>query len=89
MKRGLTLAVVALLSAAPLSPAYVEIPYTLGRVCQESTTIVLVEVTKVNKEKGLIIYKKIEDIKGKHPHDRVRSTTSDKRDFHERTSGRT
>ncbi len=67
MKRGLILAVAALLTAAPLSPAYVEIPYTLGRVCHESTTIVLVEVVKVNKEKGLIIYKKVEDLKGKHP----------------------
>jgi hypothetical protein len=83
MKRGLTLAVVALLTAAPLSPAYVEVPYTLGRVCQESTTIVLVEVVKVNKEKGLIIYKKIEDIKGKHPQTELKHNIG-QRGFHAR-----
>ena len=39
------------------APAYVEAPYSLGQVCHESTTIVLVEVTKVNKEKNLIVLK--------------------------------
>src|SRR5689334_21615175 len=68
MKRVAPLAVLfALLAVVPAARAYVEVPYSLGRICQESTKIVHVEVVKVNKEKGLIIYKKLEDIKGKHP----------------------
>ncbi len=46
--------------------AYVEAPHSLGQVCKESTNIVLVEVARVNKEKGLIVYKKVRDLKGKH-----------------------
>jgi hypothetical protein len=41
--------------------AYVEVPYTLGKVVKESTNIVLVEVTRVNQERGLILYKKLKD----------------------------
>lgn len=47
--------------------AYVEIPYTLGRVVQESTAITLMRVEKVDKERNLILFKKVKDIKGSHP----------------------
>src|SRR4051812_46548440 len=39
--------------------AYVEVPYTIGRVINESTTVVLMRVEKVDKEKHLIVYHKI------------------------------
>src|SRR4051794_77882 len=39
--------------------AYVEIPYTLGRLVTESTHVMLVQVDKVDKTKNLIIYRKI------------------------------
>jgi hypothetical protein len=84
MKRGACLvACLALLAAAPLARAYVEVPYALGRICQESTNIVLVEVTKVNKEKNLIIYKKVEDLKGKHPKDEIKHNVG-QRGYHAR-----
>ena len=68
MKRFAILAAcLAFLAAVPAGRAYVEAPYTLGRICHESTNIVLVEVTKVNKDKNLIIYKKVQDLKGQHP----------------------
>src|SRR4051812_42683254 len=57
----------ALLGGATVSQAYVEIPYTLGRALNESTNIVVMEVVKVNKERRLIYYKKVADLKGKHP----------------------
>jgi hypothetical protein len=67
MKRSpLLVAAAALLTAVPGARGYVEVPYTLGRVCSESTNIVLVEVAKVNKEKGLIVFKKVKDLKGNH-----------------------
>jgi hypothetical protein len=63
--------------------AYVEAPYSLGQVCQESTNIVLVEVVKVNKEKNLIIYKKLQDLKGKHPAEVIKHNIG-QRGYHER-----
>jgi hypothetical protein len=63
--------------------AYVEAPYSLGRVLSESTHAVLVEVTRVNKEKGLVIYKKVQDIKGKHPTAEIKHNIG-KRGFHPR-----
>jgi hypothetical protein len=52
--------------------AYVEIPYTLGRLITESTHVMLVQVDKVDKTKNLIIYRKIKDIKGTHPTDVIK-----------------
>jgi hypothetical protein len=72
MRYRMALALVALGVAAPSAPAYVEAAYSLGQVCHESTTIVLVEVAKVNKEKNLIIYKKLRDLKGTHPQQEIK-----------------
>ncbi len=83
MIRRLLLAPLALLAALPVARAYVEVPHTLGRVCHESTNIVFVEVTRVDKAKGLILFKKIEDIKGKHPQDQIKHNIG-QRGFHER-----
>ena len=44
--------------------AYVELPYTLGRVILESTSISVLRVEKVDKEKNLILFRKIQDLKG-------------------------
>jgi hypothetical protein len=66
------LSLIVLLAAAPAAWAYVEAPYSLGQVCRESTTIVLVEVTKVNKEKNLILFKKLQDLKGQHPQQEIK-----------------
>lgn len=52
--------------------AYVEAPYALGRVLLESTNVVLMRVEAVDKEKNLIIYRKVLDIKGKHPQDVIK-----------------
>lgn len=54
------------------SSAYVEIPYTLGRVINESTSIATMVVDKVDKEKNLIIFRKTADIKGKFPTDVIK-----------------
>jgi len=51
--------------------AYVEIPYTMGRVLNESTNVVVLKVDKVNKEKRLVYYTKVADLKGKHNGDKI------------------
>src|SRR4051812_28385976 len=52
--------------------AYVEERYTLPRVLNESTNILLLKVEKVNKERKLIYFRKIADIKGKHSTDVIK-----------------
>ena len=49
--------------------AYIEAPMSLGAVIAQSTNIMTMTVTKVDKEKNLIIFQKTGDIKGKHPTD--------------------
>jgi hypothetical protein len=63
--------------------AYVEAPQSLGSVVQQSTNIMVLVVEKVDKEKNLIIFKKIEDLKGKHPTDVVKHNIA-KAGFHPR-----
>jgi len=66
-----------------LTYAYIEAPHTLGRCVQEASHIVLMEVEKVSSEKGLIIFKKLQDIKGKHAQDQIKHNIG-KRGFHPR-----
>jgi hypothetical protein len=85
MRRVWLLAPVAVLLAWSLSYAYVEAPFTLGRVVNDSTNIVVMEVVKVNKEKdkNLIYFKKVADLKGKHPKDEIKHNVGT-RGFHPR-----
>ena len=51
---------------------YIEAPHSLGRICKESTNIVLMEVARVDSQKNLIIYRKIRDLKGRHPQEQIK-----------------
>ncbi len=67
--------IVAALGVALILPwafAYVEAPITLGDIVRQSTNIVHMQVQKVDREKNLIIYKKLRDIKGVHPQDPIK-----------------
>jgi hypothetical protein len=57
---------------ASRSSAYVEAPLSLGAMIAQSTHVVTMVVTKVDKQKNLIVYKKVEDVKGKHPQDEIK-----------------
>jgi hypothetical protein len=52
--------------------AYVEVPYAMGRVVAEATNIVVMRIEKVDKERNLIIFSKVADLKGKHPADQIK-----------------
>jgi HEAT repeat protein len=57
--------------------AYIDAPPTLGRLVQyDATYIVVMQVEKVSKEKQAIIYKKVADLKGKYPTDRIKQHVS-------------
>ncbi len=80
--RWLGVGMLGVLLAASPAQAYVEISYTLGRVVNEATNIVLVKVEKVNKERRLIYYKKVADLKGNHPAEDIKHIITD--GFHAR-----
>src|SRR5262249_5104523 len=61
------LAVVIVLAAASPTSAYIEAPMTLADVINQSAQITILRVVRVDKPKNLIVYEKVEDIKGKFP----------------------
>ncbi len=69
---GVCSAIIAVLVGSPPAPAYVEAPITLGDIVRQSTNICLMQVTKVDREKNLIIYTKLQDIKGKHHQNEIK-----------------
>ena len=66
---AIALGALLVLCAVPPATAYIEVPYSLGRLVAESTNILVVQVEKVDKENNRIMYKKIRDVKGTHPTD--------------------
>jgi hypothetical protein len=83
MRTFLLPAATLLLLPLPRAAAYIEAPHSLGRCVHESSTIVLVELVRVNTDKNLLIFKKLADIKGKHPTNEIKHNIG-KRGFHER-----
>jgi hypothetical protein len=61
------IAVVIVLTAVSPSWAYIEAPMTLADVINQSAQITILRVVRVDKPKNLIVYEKVEDIKGKFP----------------------
>src|SRR5262245_20262043 len=61
-----------LLCLVPAVQAYVAAPHSLGQVITLSTNIMVLRVEKVDKEKNLIIYHKVRDLKGQHPTDVIK-----------------
>src|SRR5262249_42299133 len=77
MKSIRILAIVALIALLPgPSRAYVEAPHSFGQVVALSTNVVLVRIEQVDKQKRIIIYRKVRDIKGKHPTEVIRHNLS-------------
>ncbi len=63
----------ALVIAAPRpATAYVEVAISLADMIKQSTNVVQMQVVKVDREKNLIIYQKLQDIKGKHPQEQIK-----------------
>jgi len=70
LRFGISIAVLlaccALLLCPPPAYGYVEAAYSLGRVINESTNVLLVRVESLDRQKNTIIYSKVRDIKGTH-----------------------
>jgi hypothetical protein len=53
--------------------AYITFPVTtLGQLCDSSTYVTLVRVEKFSQENGIIVYKKVRDLKGEYPKDKIK-----------------
>src|SRR5438132_9941546 len=63
--------------------AYVEAPHSLGQVIALSTHVMVVRVEKVDKERNLIVYRKVRDLKGVHPADVIKHNVG-RQGFHPR-----
>ena len=61
------LAIAILIASNSPAFAYIEAPMTLGDVVNQSNMITIMRVKAVDKPKNLIIFDKVEDIKGKFP----------------------
>jgi hypothetical protein len=71
---GLALVACLILATWPSrAPAYIGgPPATLGMMCNWSTHVISVKVERVDKEKNVIIFRKMADFKGKWPADVIR-----------------
>jgi HEAT repeat protein len=63
---------IILLGLATPARTYIDASPTLARVVKDSTNIVVLRVEKVSKDKGIIIFTKVEDLKGNHPTDQIK-----------------
>ena len=63
MKHGCSILVILFGLAGPLA-GYIDTAPTLGRIIQESNFIVVLEVSQVSREKRVIVYRKVADLKG-------------------------
>ncbi len=73
---------VALTWLASPARAYIDVTPTLGRLLKDSSTVVLLRVEQVSREKRIIIYRKVADLKGHHPTEQVKHQITD--GFHPR-----
>src|SRR5262245_66188275 len=67
LMRLVLLTLALLLAAVTPARAYIEAPMTLADVINQSAIITILRVKSVDKSKNLIVYEKVEDIKGKYP----------------------
>ena len=68
----LTVLAVLVCFPAPSAWGYIDIAYSLGRIIHESRFIMVLRVQQVDRQKNLIVFSKVRDIKGKHPGDTVK-----------------
>ena len=59
-------------------------PDTMGGICSRAQSITVLKLEKLNKEKGVFIYRKVADLKGEFPRDRVREQLSEAQEPGER-----
>ena len=59
-------------------------PETLGAVCSRAQSITVMRVDKFSKEKGVLVLKRVKDLKGALPRDEVRDLLGTAHEAHEK-----
>src|SRR5439155_14662894 len=59
------------------SRAYIDASPTLAQLTKAATNIVVLRVEKVSREKRVLIYRKVADLKGQHPAEQVKHQITD------------
>lgn len=65
------LALALLLSAFP-AHGFIRVRYSLGRIASESSTITVVRIAEIQSANNVITFRKVRDIRGKHPSETLR-----------------
>ena len=67
-------AVAALVLAAGPSVGFIDLnrPATFGELCKRAQSITVMTVDKLSKEKGVLVLKRVKDLKGELPRDAIR-----------------
>ena len=75
-----------LLAAVAPSPGFIDAhrPETLGAVCARAESVTVVKIDKFSAEKGVIVFRKVKDLKGELPRDEVRDLVGDGHEAHEK-----
>ncbi|MBY0526284.1 MAG: VCBS repeat-containing protein [Gemmataceae bacterium] len=70
---ALTLGILLVAAWPTSAPAYIGgPPATLGHMCLWSTHVMTVQVERMDREKGVVIFRKVRDLKGKWPVDVIK-----------------
>ncbi len=70
---GLGLGFFLLVASATPARAYITVPVvTLGAALDDSTYVTLLRVEKVGREKGIVVFTKVRDLKGKYPKETIK-----------------
>ncbi len=79
MVKRVMMAALVLLIAAGAALAFIDTfrPETLGSTCQRANSITVFKVEKFNKEKRLVVFRKVKDLKGEFPREVFREFISD------------
>jgi len=72
-RRTVVVCLAVLAACAPLGEvrAYIEVPMTLGAIIGQSSNIVYLEVERVDSERNVLHFRKVADLKGRHPTQKV------------------
>lgn len=76
LHRSLWLGLLLTIGITTPAAAYIEAPMTLADVVNQSTMITILRVTRVEKAKSLIVFERVEDVRGKMPTATVRHVIS-------------
>jgi hypothetical protein len=82
-RQRLLLTVLGVFAVCGPAYAYVEAPHSLGQVIALSTNVMVLRVEKVDRERNLIVYRKVRDLKGVHPTDVIKHNIG-RQGFHPR-----